>query len=206
METLDQGLVRQAIEGDRLALERLLAMHAFQLSNHLKPRMPSSLRGVIDVEDVIQQTFLQAYRDIKSFQPYHQCSFYAWLRGIADNRLLDCVREMKRKKRGGDFHRVQHPQNAGSSLADILETIVGNRRSPSQSVAVHEAEAALRVGLSALPRDQQEAVQRHCLQGQSLQEVADAMGRSPGAIRALVHRAKTKLREEIDRSAIFSRG
>ena len=206
MDTSEQELVQAAIAGDRTALERLLSLHARRLSDYLEPRMPKSLQGVIDKEDVLQQTFLQAYRDIRSFQPYHQGSFFVWLRGIANNRLLDCVRELKRKKRGGDFNQVRGPQNAASSLVDILETLAGPKHSPSRSVARHEAELALEIGLSALPEDQREAVQRHCLQGQSLQEVAEAMGRTSGAIRALVHRGKRRLQEEIDRSAIFSRG
>ena len=206
MDSSEQELVAEATSGDRLALERLLMMHGSRLARHLAPRMPSSLQGVIDVDDVLQQTFLQAYRDIASFQPQHQGSFFAWLRGIADNRLLDCVRELKRKKRGGDFNRVRNAKDAASSLADILQTVAGDRPSPSHSVARREAEAALDVGLAVLPEDQREAIQRHCLKGQSLQEVAEAMGRTTGAIRALVHRGKCKLQEEIDRSAIWSRG
>lgn len=203
MELVEQDLVQEAVAGDRLALDRLLAMHAVALAKHLQPRMPSSLSGVIDADDVLQQTFLQAYRDIRSFQPYHQGSFYAWLRGIADNRLLDCVRELKRKKRGGEFRRVQRPHDAASSLGDFLETLVSAKRSPSQSVAIHEAEAVLLAGIEVLPSDQREAIQRHCLEGQSLQEVADAMGRTSGAVRALVHRGKRRLQEDIDHSAVW---
>ena len=88
---------------------------------------------------------------------------------------------------------MRGPNDPGASLADILETLAGAKRTPSQSVARHEAQAALKLGLKVLPDDQREAIELHCLQGQSLQEVANVMGRTPGAIRALVHRGKRKV-------------
>jgi RNA polymerase sigma-70 factor (ECF subfamily) len=202
----EQELVVQAVAGDRLALERLLLLHATRLERHLVPRIPNLLRGVIDENDILQQTFLQAYRDIGSFQPRGQGSFFAWLRSIAENRLFDCIREHKRKKRGGDHKRQQVAGGQGSSVMEVLDTLSGQQGTPSQAIAREEAVHAEQIGIEGLPHDQREALQRHCLKGQTLAETAQAMGKTPGAIRALIHRAKGRLQEMLDRSAIWLSG
>ena len=94
----EHELVEQAVAGDRLSLERLLLMNATRLAQHLQTTIPNVLRGVVEVDDILQQTFLQAFRDIGTYQQRGQGSFFVWLHGIAENRLLDCIREHKRKK------------------------------------------------------------------------------------------------------------
>jgi RNA polymerase sigma-70 factor (ECF subfamily) len=203
-DSSEQSLVQQAIAGERLALERLLLMHARRLSQHLAPKIPESLQGVVDADDILQQTFLQVFRDIRDFEPTGQGSFYAWLRGIAENRLFDCIRQQKRKKRGGDFKRQVAVGGAESSAAaDILDMLSGKKGTPSVSVARRELIDAVHVGLACLPEDQRKAIQLHCLEGRSLEETAELMEKTPGAIRALVHRGKGKLQEQLDRSAIW---
>ena len=206
MDLCEQTLVDQAIAGDRKAMERLLVLHGRRLSEYLAPRMPAALSGILDAEDILQQTFLQAYRDISGFKPRHQGSFYAWLRGIADNRLLDCIREQRRKKRGGEFRRTELALGqSDASALDILNTLCAPIGTPSQSLGLREAEDLLKTALEHLPDDQREAVQRHCLQGESLQDTAIAMGKTSGAIRALVHRGKAKLLDILSRSDIWMR-
>ena len=200
----EQTLVEQAIAGERLALERLLLMHARRLSMHLAPKIPDVLKGVVDVDDILQQTFLQVFRDIRTFEPAGQGSFYAWLRGIAENRLFDCIRQHKRKKRGGDFRRqVKAGAEHSSAAADILDLLSGAQGTPSVSVARRELIDAIQVGVACLPEDQRRAIQLHCLEGKSLDETAQLMDKTPGAIRALVHRGKCNLQEQLDRSAIW---
>jgi RNA polymerase sigma-70 factor (ECF subfamily) len=199
----EQTLVQQAIAGERLALERLLIMHARRLSQHLQPKIPDVLMGVVDVDDILQQTFLQVFRDIRTFEPAGQGSFYAWLRGIAENRLFDCIRQHKRKKRGGDFKRQFARGNDHSAAADILDLLSGGKATPSVSIARRELIDAIQVGVACLPDDQRKAIQLHCLEGRSLDETAQIMEKTPGAIRALVHRGKVKLQEQLDRSALW---
>jgi RNA polymerase sigma-70 factor, ECF subfamily len=199
----EQALVEQAIAGERLALERLLVLHARRLSHHLQPKIPEVLWGVVDVDDILQQTFLQVFRDIRTFEPAGQGSFYAWLRGIAENRLFDCIRQHKRKKRGGDFKRQVGGGRGQSSAADILDLLSGGGSTPSVSVARQEVIDAIQIGVACLPDDQRKAIQLHCLEGRSLDETAQLMNKTSGAVRALVHRGKLKLQDQLDRSALW---
>lgn len=54
-------MVEQARAGDRQALERLLLEYGPTISSHIKRRFPSAIRGVVGVEDILQQTLLHAY-------------------------------------------------------------------------------------------------------------------------------------------------
>ncbi len=196
-------LVNRALVGEGLALDLLLCRYAVRLKRHLEPKMPALLNGIVDVDDILQQTFLQIFRDIKRFQPQGQGSFYAWMRGIAENRMFDCVREHKRKKRGGEFHRkvtTGDPNRSDVLLA--VDLLAGQGGTPSQSFARHELIDGIRERVDALPAEQREAIRYHCLEGRSLEETALLMRKTSGAVRALVHRGKLKLKQQIDESSM----
>jgi RNA polymerase sigma-70 factor (ECF subfamily) len=157
---------------------------------------------VVAAEDVLQQTFIQVFRDIGSYRPRAGASFWSWLKAIADHRVYDAVRTARRKKRGGNAARVELHCDGGS-IADLIEMLSTGGRSPSQSVAKREAIQAIRIAVAELPADQRLAVQLRCLDGRSLDEVAAALVRTPNAVRGLLHRAKQQLREVLGRSSLW---
>ncbi len=64
----DHALIARAIEGDRVALERLLLADYARLARHVASKLPAGVREVVTAEDILQQTFLQAFRDIGNFK------------------------------------------------------------------------------------------------------------------------------------------
>jgi RNA polymerase sigma-70 factor (ECF subfamily) len=80
---------------------------------------------------------------------------------------------------------------------------VAGDRSPGSVVAQGEAVQALQVALAALPADQRRAIQLHLLEGKSLDETATALGRTPDAIRGLVHRGKQALQAAMGRASLW---
>ena len=104
--------IAQAAAGSRPAVERLLLDHYTPLVQHLRPLIPVSAQSVLSVEDILQETFSQAFQDIRTFTPATDKSFGTWLKAIAENRLLDAIKALKRKKRGGGQLRVQPPAYA----------------------------------------------------------------------------------------------
>ena len=200
----DERLVAQAISGDRPALERLLLDHCDRLSRHIEWKLPVSVRGVLGVEDVLQETFSQVFRDIGRFEPRSSESFFAWLRTIADHRLQDCLKALKRKKRGGDRKRIQKVIDPeASSVADLVEMLSAGGPTASQSVAGHEAVRAVQVAIAGLSDDYQQAIRLRYLKGKSLAETAKVMDRTPDAVRGLLDRAKNRLREALGRASLY---
>ncbi len=88
-------------------------------------------------------------------------------------------------------------------MIDILNEFAANNGTPSQSIARREAIQAVQVGVAGLQVDQREAIRRHYIEGQSLVETAESMGKTVGAVRALIYRGKCKLQEKMDRSAVW---
>jgi RNA polymerase sigma-70 factor (ECF subfamily) len=196
-------LVAQAIAGDRLALERLLLAHYTSVARHLAPMLPASLQSVVSIEDILQETFSQAFRDVCKLGHCSQRSFAAWLKTVAENRLQDTIRTLKRRKRGGDRRQVRGADDRCSSAVGLLELVSGGGDTPSRSFARRDAIRAVQVALARLPDDHRQAVCLRYLDGKSLEEAAGEMNRSPGAVHGLIDRAKKALGATLGRLSLY---
>lgn len=197
--TLESALVAAAVGGDRASLERLLLSHYDGLARRIGGKLPPRLQATQAVEDILQLTFLQAFRDIGRFESRADASFGDWLARIADNRLLDAIKQAGRAKRGGELQRVEVRDE--SRVLSLLDWIAADDTSPLSAVARSEAIAALQVALTTLRADQRQAIQLRLLDGKSLEEAAAAMNRSPDAVRGLVQRGKQELKEALGRAS-----
>ena len=172
-----------------------------RLAAYIGRKLPADVRSQLGVDDVLQDTFVQAFRDIGTLAPQGEQAFVAWLETVADHRLQDALRHARRKKRGGDFQRAADAE--GSQWLPLVELLRGDIGTPSQNAAQQEAVLAVQVGVSALPPDQREAIRMHCLDRLSVEDTAEAMQRTPGAVRGLVQRGKIALRERLVRSSLW---
>jgi RNA polymerase sigma-70 factor (ECF subfamily) len=197
----DAELVATAVAGDVVALERLLLAHYDWLAQQIAARLPARLQSTQAVEDILQLTFLQAFRDIGRFVPRPDAAFGDWLAQIAENRLLDAIRQHDCLKRGGGRAAVVSAAADDSRLVPVLDWVAAEEPTASSVVARGEALAALNVAIAGLEADQREAICQRLLEGKSLEETAAALGRTPDAVRGLVHRGKQALREAMGRAS-----
>jgi RNA polymerase sigma-70 factor (ECF subfamily) len=195
--------IRQAVSGDMVALERLLLRHHNLVAAHIAKALREPLKST-SVEDLLQETFVQAIRDIGSCHAESEQSFCGWLLTIADHRMHVLSRAMDCKKRGGGRQPVHVAATCRDSVgATLLEVLAGKDETPSGVAGRHEALAAVQAGVAALPQDQREAVRLHFIEQRTLDETASNMGRSPAAVRGLLHRAKDGLRATLRRSSLW---
>lgn len=202
----ESELAQAAVTGDTLALQRLLLANYERLTAFVAPRIPPRLRPTIDAEDVVQEVFRCVHRDVTShFVPRGAGSFLAWARSIAEKRLIDRIAAESRLKRGGRLKRY----SAGlqlSSMADFLGLQPAQDLTPSRQVAAGEAVEMLHAAIDQLPEPQRAVVQG-VLAGSGLDDIAAASGRTKGAVRGLLHRARLRLRQELGASGKwFSEG
>jgi RNA polymerase sigma-70 factor (ECF subfamily) len=196
-------LLARAISGERAALEQLLLAQCTALSRHIAQKIPASLQSVLSVDDILQETLLQAFRNIQRFKPRTSRSFSVWLKTIAENQLNNAVKALTRQKRGGT-HRTRAtrpPSGHSGSLIDLVELLSDGRRTPSQSAMRREVVHVVQVAIGGLPPDQREAIELRFLEGRSLAETAVVMGRSTSAVRSLIHRAKRVLQDKLGHSS-----
>ncbi len=197
----EPALIAAAVGGDRVALERLLLAHYDPLARRIGEKLPPRLQATLAVEDILQLTFLQAFRDIGQFELRADATFGNWLARIAENRLHDAIKAHDCTKHGGDLQRVQDGAGSDGSVLSLWDWIAAADTSPGSIVAREEALQALQVALASLPSDQCMAIRLQVLEGKSLAETATALGRTSDAIRGLVHRGKEQLLAAMGRAS-----
>jgi DNA-directed RNA polymerase specialized sigma24 family protein len=84
-----ETLVCRAQGGDRDAFEELFATYRERLAAVVRCRLGAGLRGRVEVEDVLQETFVRAFPAVARFEERHADSFFLWLSGIAVNVVSD---------------------------------------------------------------------------------------------------------------------
>ena len=197
----EEQLVAKAQDGDKDALGELLFNSYDDLASFLRRKIPKPAARQVDAEDLMQQVFASAYRDIGKFEYRGDGSFQAWLRSIGEYRLRDAVRGMQAKKRGGD--RVQVEGGATESFVDVLTTIAGDDPTASQAMRQGEARRAMQLAIAELPEDYRQVIRLRFFELKSIDETSQIMERSPSSVRALADRAKKQLRETIGRISAY---
>ncbi|MBK8270556.1 MAG: sigma-70 family RNA polymerase sigma factor [Planctomycetes bacterium] len=203
----DSDLVARAIAGEPLALERLLIQYQRQLLSVIAAKIPETMATVVSAEDILQETYTEAFRGIGAFRPDGENALFRWLCTIADHRALDAVRAHRAAKRGGGRAAVEaNAGNAASTVMALLDIVFVNDRTPSRSAAGHEAVAAVQSALESLKPEYRDAIRFRYIEGLSVGETADRMKKTDRSVHKLCSRAIQKLREELgDASKFYSK-
>jgi RNA polymerase sigma-70 factor (ECF subfamily) len=184
-----EQLILDAVAGDEIALSTLLESLGVRLHAELEARISAQYRGVVGADDVLQVTCLEAFLRIRRFVPAGPGSFLSWLRRIADNNLRDAIRELEREKRPSPGRRVHAGPN-DESYASLLDNIVGSTTTISRAASRRELIGVVDEALRKLPADYEQVLRLYELDGLSAPEVGQRMGRSHGAVRMLLARAR----------------
>ena len=166
-------LVQRAQAGDSESFGRLYDRYVDMVFRYLYYKVTD--RGL--AEDFTSETFLRALRRLDSFT-YQGRDLGAWLVTIARNIVLDHVKSSR--------HRLEVVTD---EVGDTGRAAVG----PETLVLEHLDNTALLRLVVQLGADQQECIVLRFLQGLSVAETAEIMGRNDGAIKALQHRAIRRL-------------
>jgi len=196
-------LIARAIEGDGQALEELLFAHYDRLGRRIARRLPAALRGVFSEEDILQEAMTAAFRGIGTFQPRGRWSFYRWQCAIADNALRNAISYHNAAKRGGGRTAAGTLAPPYDSCDDLIDMLAGPGRTPSRSVARHEAANAVQMGLASLKPDYRQAITLRYVQGLPVAEVATVMNRTPRAVHNLCRRGLRELHGVLGRSSDY---
>lgn len=160
---------------------------------HLRPGRQCK----IEVSDIVQQTLLDAYEQRGQFRGESDGELAAWLKQILVHNVADAVRGGERAKR--DVRRERQLEAViEDSFCRAEGWLAAHDPSPSQQAIRIEELLRLARGLARLPDDQREAVVMHHLQGWSLAQLGEHLGRSEAAVAGLLRRGLKKVRELMD--------
>ena len=151
----------------------------------LQPRLLRFLRAQApqDAEDIASQTWLEIARGLNRFSGTED-EFSALVFTVGRRRLADQRRTNRRR-----------PVDLDGD--EPLTALAGNDHTEGSALAAIDGEAAARRIVSLLPADQAEIVLLRVVAGMSVDEVAGLVGKKPGTVRVLQHRALRKLAERL---------
>lgn len=178
---LDASLVREVLAGNQASFQLLVERYQtrlFGLARHYT-------RNAVEIEDIVQDTFLKAYSRLPSFQ--HQSSFYTWLYRIATNTILDFL---KRKGRS-PIHSVEDPE-ATTLDAPTQGVVRPDARLESEEIATITHEV-----LEELPEIFRTVLIMREFEGLAYQEIADALGISIGTVESRLFRARARFKQKL---------
>jgi RNA polymerase sigma-70 factor (ECF subfamily) len=159
-------------------------------------RLDPMVRAKVGASDVVQQTLLEAHRDLAQFRGRTPAEQAAWLRQILARNLANVVRDLRRDKR--DLAREQPLQAAVDESASRLEAwLSAQQSSPSQQVERQERAVRLAEALAMLPENQREAIVLRHWEGCSLVEIGERLGCTTAAVTGLLHRGLRNLRKQL---------
>jgi RNA polymerase sigma factor (sigma-70 family) len=94
------ALVLRAREGDNLALELLCSRYLRRLQAWAHGRLPAWARGVVDTQDLAQETLARVIQKLPRFEPAHDGGFEGYVFRAMINRVLDEIRRAQRRPSG----------------------------------------------------------------------------------------------------------
>src|SRR4051794_25296023 len=193
----DAQLVDAAIGGSVGAMKRLLVGNRAELLGYVQRHLPPELRATYDAEDIVQDVWIRAYREIAAFRPEGDRAFYRWLATIARHHLIDLARRHAARKRRANVAGAEDVCDPDGSVAAMLADLAVYQRTPSRSAMWHEVLTSLDVAFGRLSPEHQTALRLRYFEGKSVAETATVMSRSEGAVAMLCNRAMTSLRQQI---------
>jgi RNA polymerase sigma-70 factor (ECF subfamily) len=159
-------------------------------------RLDPMVQAKVGPSDLVQQTLLEAHRDLAQFRGQTVGEQAAWLRRILARNLANVLRDLRRDRR--DVAREQPLQAALDDSASRLEGWLADpQSSPSQQAERQERAVRLAEALAALPDNQREAVVWRHWHGCSLVEIGQRLGCTTAAVTGLLHRGLRNLRKQL---------
>jgi RNA polymerase sigma-70 factor, ECF subfamily len=179
-ERSDLELVQRTVAGESEAFGELVRRHERVVYN-LAYRF---MRNTAQAEDAAQESFIKAYRLLRSFRG--DCRFSSWLYRVTCNV---CLTELNRAKRRGEVERTAEHQG---------QTATGDTAS-AEMAEKSDSAALIRRCVTQLPERYAAIVTLYYLQELSYEEIAEIMSIPMGTLKTWMHRARTQLKVFVEK-------
>lgn len=183
MEDSDDDAVRRVREGDIDGFRALVERHSHALFR-LAYRMTGNEH---DAEDVVQETFLRAFRHLNRFKT--EASFPAWLHRIAVNCSINLLNKRE--------PQIEENQTAASWPTDALESLEATTPTPDSAAIQSELHQRMEAALDHLSTGERTAFILRHFEGRSIEEIRAILGVGTSAAKQYVFRSVQKMRREL---------
>ena len=181
-DTEDVRLMQLVRTGDMAAFEQLVERHQMLVAGTVARMLGNNS----DVEDVAQQVFLRVWKSARRYEP--RAKFTTWLLKITRNLVFN---ELRRRKR----HALNPLQNEPGG--DEMQLEDERVQTPDASLLEGELQKAIETAIGQLPETQRMAVVLRRYEELSYEDIAQVLDQSVPAVKSLLFRARTELRERL---------
>lgn len=192
-----EQLLRQARQGSRDALGRLLGLYRTYLSLLARLQIGKRLEGKVDSSDLVQETFLDAHRHFPRFRGTTEAELTAWLRRILASKLANLVRHYRGTRRRDVALERNLASDLHQSSCALDGGLVDPGTSPSRAAVRRERAVLLAGALERLPEHYRQVIVLRHFDGLAFPEVGRRMGRSTASVEKLWVRALARLRRPL---------
>lgn len=183
MERSDQDLVRESRLGNVEAFRELFDRYHRQIL-----AVAVGMTGnAEDARDVAQETFLRAYRNLRSFQG--ESSFYTWLYRIAVNAGIDLKRRQAR--------RQELPWLERENGSEVVEPAAPESVNPESVLGRKEIGERIFQVIDELTPEHKAAIILREVDGLSYEEISRVMQCAKGTVMSRLHYARKRLQEKL---------
>ncbi|MFN0303818.1 MAG: sigma-70 family RNA polymerase sigma factor [Burkholderiales bacterium] len=180
----DAGLVRLAQLGDARAFEALVVKYQRRIARHVA----RYVKRASDVEDVVQEVFIKAYRGIASFKG--ESVFYTWMYRIAKNTALNFV------TRQSKFVVLQEdlaPSESGEPL-----DVGSDAEDPERLLLAKQISETVGRAMTQLRPELAEALLLYEVEGKQYKEIAQMLTIPIGTVRTRIFRAREFIAQRLE--------
>ena len=180
----DVALMLRVKTGDMDAFEQLIEIYQGPVIG----TVAKMLGGASEAEAIAQQVFVRAWKSAARYEP--QAKFTTWLFTITRNLVFNETRRRKRKPTVS----VEKREEVGHQMVEDSQTV-----SPDQDVLHAELEEAVDKAIQELPDKQRMAVILRRYEEMPYDEIGKILSMSVPAVKSLLFRARTQLKESLQR-------
>ena len=178
--------MRKVALGDRSAFGQLFDRYN-QLALNLAARVLNERQ---EAEDVVQEVFLQIWRDASSYRQ-ERGNVSAWIVAIARSRAIDKLRSRKAR-------RVLDPVGDNEEMQDIAEKLADPAGRPDDL----DNQLLVRKAFGSLAVDQRVAIEMAYYEGMSQSEIAEALREPLGTIKTRIRSGLLKLKQSLSSGTV----
>lgn len=185
MQQTDAATVALARDGDSDAFRSLVERHSRAVFR-LAFRMTGSAQ---DAEDVVQETFLKAYKQLSRFES--RANFGTWVHRIAVNCSIDLIRARPHRESAQDGVDLEQ-------LGAVVESTDTSGTSPERLMLSTEVQERIGDAMSGLSKMERAAFMLRHFEGRSIDEISTALGLKTNATKHSIFRAVRKMRSALE--------
>jgi RNA polymerase sigma-70 factor (ECF subfamily) len=195
-----ENLIERTREGDTAAFEALFERHRGKLHKAIAMRMDRRVAARVDASDVLQETYLEAFKRLPKYLEQEGMPFYLWLHWIAREKVIG----LHRRHLGAGKRSVQYeaPIMPTDSSVEFASGLIDRPPSPSEELARVELAELLRSALERLTSDERDLILWRHFEQISAHDMAMLLGITEAAANKRYIRAVERLRKILQDSGV----